>query len=73
MVLFDIAYHAELGSQLREALFFSGLGKAVIHVSPFIVLTLCCSSKVFSSRADAFQFLEPELGMFLFVVGSLEE
>ena len=40
MVLLDGGHHTELASQVVEALLVSGLGKAVVHIGPLVVLTL---------------------------------
>ena len=39
VVLLDGTYHAELGSDLLEALFVSVFSHAVVHVGPLVVLT----------------------------------
>ena len=73
VVLLNSCYATEFLSQLRETFFFSGLGKALIHVRPFIVLAVSGGSQILGCGADAPQFLEPELGVFLLVVGSFKE
>ena len=73
MLLLDGRDATELGCQLRESFLFGGLGETFVHVGPFIVLTRRCGGQVLGGVADAFQFLEPELGMFLLVVSRLQE
>ena len=73
VVLLDGGDHAELGGQGREALLVSGLGKAVVHIGPFVVLALGSGQQVLSGVANAFQFLEPQLGMLLLIISGLQE
>ena len=73
MVLFDGSNHAELGSQFREAFLLSSLGKAFVHVSPFVVFAGSSSGQVCSRVTDAVQFLEPHFGVFFFVFSGLQE
>ena len=73
VVLLNGSNQAELGCQLLEAFLLSGLGKACIHIGPLVVLAFCSVQQVFSGITDAVQFLEPQLCMFLFVFGSLQE
>ena len=71
--LLDCSYAAELLGEDVEALCVSGLGEAVIHVGPLVVLALSGSLQVLRGRADSAELLEPELGMLLLVLCSLEE
>ena len=73
MVLFNGGDQAETLGKLVEALLVSSLGKAVIHIRPLVVLALSGGEKVFGGVADAVQFFEPQLGVFLFVVSGFEE
>ena len=43
VVLFDSADHSELSCECREALFFSCLSEAFVHVCPLEVLAVSCS------------------------------
>ena len=45
MVLFDGSDQTEACGKLVEALFVGGFGEAVVHIRPFVVLTLSCGSK----------------------------
>ena len=69
MVLLDLPDHAELGRQLREALGLSGLGKALVHIGPLVVLAIGSGTQVLGSGTDPLQFLEPHLGVLFLVVG----
>ena len=71
MVFFDGGYEAEAGGQLREALLFSSFGEALVHVRPLVVLALGGVKEVLRRVADAVQFLEPHLGVFLLVFSGL--
>ena len=72
--LFDGGDHAELLGESGEAFFFSGFREAFVHVGPFVVFAFGGSLQVLGGVADAFEFLEPKLGVFLFVVsGFLEQ
>ena len=73
MVAFDLADQAEACGQLREALFFGGLGKAGVHIRPLVVLALGGGLQILRRVADALKLLEPELRVLLFVLGGLEE
>ena len=73
MRFFDGGDHAELLGEGGEAFGFGGLGEAFVHVRPFVVFTVCGSLQVLCGVADAFEFLEPHLGVFLFVVGGFQE
>ena len=53
VVLLNGGNQTEFGSQLREALFLSGLGKALIHIRPFVVFTRRRRAKIFSGVSDA--------------------
>ena len=67
VMLFNGSHQAEPGSQFGETLFLSRLGKAVIHIGPFVVFTAGGSLQVFCSIADALEFFEPNLGVSFFV------
>ena len=56
----------------KEAL-LSSLREVFVHVGPFVVLAVGGSLRVGSGVADTVEFLEPQLGVFLFVVGGLQE
>ena len=71
--LLDGSNAAELLSQLMEAFLIGFTSHAVIHVSPLVVFALGCMQQVLSSIAQLTQCLEPQLGVFLFVLGSLQE
>ena len=73
VVLLNGGDHAELGGQGMEALFVSGLGKAFVHVGPFVVLALSSGQQVLGGIADAVQLLEPQLGVLLLVISGLQE
>ena len=68
VVLLNLTNGAELGGQLGEALRLGGLGKALVHIRPLVVLPICGNSQVLSSGPDTLQFLEPHLGVLFFVV-----
>ena len=46
MMLLDLTHHAELGSKLGKSFLFCCLCKSLLHVSPLVILPLCCSKKV---------------------------
>ena len=71
--LFDCGDFAELGGERGKAFFFGGLGEAFVHVRPFIVFTVGGCLQVLGGVADAFEFLEPQLCVFFFVVGCFLE
>ena len=71
--LLDGGHAAELGGELREALLLRVSGEALVHVGPLVVLALGGVQQVVRRRAQLAQLLEPELGVFLFVLGGLEE
>ena len=73
MGLLYLRHGAEAGGQLGEALFLGGLREALVHVGPLEVLPVRGGGQVLGGVADAFQFLEPELGVLLLVLGGLEE
>ena len=73
MVLLNGGHAAELGGQLGEALLLGGLGKALVHVRPLIVLAVGGRPQVLRGAADALQLLEPHLRVFLFVVRCFQE
>jgi len=67
------AHHTELGGQLREAFSFRGLGEALVHIGPLIVLAIGSGSEVLGGVSYAVELLEPEFGVLLLVVSGLEE
>ena len=73
VALFDSGNHAELVGESLEAFGLGGLREVFVHVGPFVVFTIGGGLQVGSGIADAFQFLEPQLGVFLLVVGGLQE
>ena len=73
MVLFDGSDQTEACGKLVEALFVGGFGEAVVHIRPFVVLTLSGGEKIFRGIANAVQFFEPQLGVFLFIISGFEE
>ena len=56
-----------------KAFLIGCFGKAVVHIRPLVVLTLCGGEKIFSGVADAVQFLEPELCVLFFILCGLEK
>ena len=58
MMTFDFANSTEFSSQFREAFSFSGLGKAFVHVGPFVVFAFSSSQQVSRSIAQAAQLFE---------------
>ena len=72
-MLLDGGHTTELGGQLGEALGLCSLGKAFVHIGPLVVLAIGGSGQVLSSGADAVQLFEPQLGVFLLVLGGLQE
>ena len=73
MVLLHSGDETETGGQLMEALLLGGLGEAVIHIGPLVVLALGGGQQVLCGIAQQTQLLEPQLGVLLLVVGSLQE
>ena len=73
MMLFDGGDQTETLGQLMEALLVGGFGEAVVHIRPLVVLTLSGGEKIFGGVADAVQLFEPQLGMFLLVIGGFKE
>ena len=47
--------------------------KRQVHIRPLVVLALSGGEKIFGSVADAVQFFEPQLSVFLLVVGGFKE
>ena len=68
MLLFDGPNALEQLGDVFKALFPGFLGKAGVHIRPFIVFALRRRQQVFRRGADAAQELEPDFGVFLFVV-----
>ena len=73
VMLFNGSHQAEPGSQFGEALFLSRLGKAVIHIGPFVIFARGGGFQVVGGIADAVQLLEPQLGMFFFVISRFQK
>ena len=73
VVLLDGRDGPELLGQLVESLLVGFAGELVIHVRPLVVLAFGGVQQVFGGRAHAAQMVEPELGVFALVVGSLQE
>ena len=73
MVLFNGGYQAETLGQLMESLLVGGFGEAVVHIRPLVVLALSGGEKIFGGVADAVQLFEPQLGMFILVIGGFKE
>ena len=68
VVLFDGGDETEFGGEFGEAFLFGGLSKLLVHIRPFVVLARRGGCQVFGRVADALEFLEPQLCVFLFVV-----
>lgn len=49
------------------------VGHALVHIRPFIVLALSGLKEVFGGVAQLAQCLEPELGVFFFIVCGFQE
>ena len=73
VVLLDGRYATELLGQFMEALLVGLTGKAVVHVSPLVILALGSVQQVLGDGAQSAQMAEPQLGMFLLVLSSLQE
>ena len=73
VVLLNGRHQAEFGRQLREALLLGSLGKALIHISPLVVLALGSGEQILGGRANALQLLEPHLGVLFFIVGGFQK
>ena len=73
MMLFDGTDGAEFRSDLKEAFFFSDLGKTFIHIGPFIVFAFSSVEKILLGGWDftAVKILEPELGMLFLILCGL--
>ena len=72
-MLLDGGNATEFGSQLGESLGLGGACEAFVHVRPFVVLAGGGSGQVLGGGADTIQLLKPQLGMFLLVLGGLQE
>ena len=73
MVLLNGGYQAETLGQLMKAFLIGSFGKAIVHIRPLVVLTLSGGEKVFCGVANAVQFFEPQLGVFLLIISGFEE
>ena len=73
MGLLDGRHAAESRRESREALLLGVLGHMVVHIAPLVVLALGGVEEVLRRVTQAAQLLEPELGVFLFIVGCLQE
>ena len=69
MGLFDRANHAELRGDFGKAFFLGFLGEAVVHIGPLVVFTFGGGLQVGGRIADAAEQVEPQAGVFLFIVG----
>ena len=73
MMLFDGGDEAELCGKFGEAFLFGGLCELLIHIRPLVVFARCGGSQIFGRIADAFELLEPELCVLLFIVCRLQK
>ena len=73
MVLFDGSNHTKFGGQLGEALFLRRLGKAFVHIRPFVILALGSCAQIGWGVADATQLLEPHLGVLPLIICGLQK
>ncbi len=73
MAFLDGCHQTELSGEVLESFRFRCFGEPFVHVGPFVVLSVSCGGQVLRGRADAFQLLEPKLGMLLLVVCRLLE
>ena len=73
VALLDGGDALELGGDVVEAFCARLFGEALVHVGPFLAFAVCGGLQVFDGGADSAEVLEPELGVFLFIVGGLEE
>ncbi len=73
VALLDGGDGAELLGEGGKAFGFGSLRKVFVHVGPFVVFAIGGSLQVGGGVTDAVKFLEPQLGVFLFVVGGLQE
>ena len=73
MMLFNGGDQTEALRQLMKAFFIGGFGEAVVHIRPLVVLTLSGGEEIFGGVADAVQFFEPQLGVFLLVISGFKE
>ena len=71
--LLDGGNQTELGGQSVEALLVSGLGKALVHIGPLVVLALGGVEQVLGGIAQLAQRLEPQLGVLLLILCGLQE
>ena len=62
VVLLNGGDQTELGGQLGEALGLGGLGEALVHIRPLVVLAIGGSGQVLGGGADALQLLINKLG-----------
>ena len=75
VALLHLCNQAHDGCNLREALFLGHFGKLLVHFRPLIVLALCGVFQIGGGigNGSAMEILEPDLGVFLLVVGGLLE
>ena len=73
VMLFNGGDQAETLGQLMETFLIGSFGKAIVHIRPLVVLTLSGGEKVFCGVANAVQFFEPQLGVFLLIISGFEE
>ena len=73
MLLLDGAHHPELLGNLLEAFLFGLPGHSVIHIRPLVILSVGGFGQILYGGADATaaEVLEPDLGVFLFIIGRL--
>ena len=73
MDLLDGADAAELGGELREALFLGLFRHAFVHIGPLEIFALGSRGQVCRRVADPAELLKPKLGMLLLVIRCLQE
>ena len=73
MAFLDGRYATEPCCKFREAFLFGLLCKSLVHVGPFVVLTVGCGREVLRRVSYAVKFLEPELCVLLLVLRRLKE
>ena len=68
MTFLNCCHTTETCCKFRESLLLGSYGKALIHISPLIILTIGSSGKVLSSITYTLKFLEPEFGVLFLIV-----
>lgn len=71
--LLDGSYATELFSQIMESFLISFTSHAVIHIRPLGVLTFSSMEQVLGSIAQLTQSFEPQFGVLLLVLCSMQE